>query len=314
MKMSEIFNTIIIGSGPAGLTAAIYAARANLNPLVFAGLEKGGQLMLTTEVENYPGFRDGILGPELMVQMEEQAKRFGSTIRYENIASVDFSQKPLVVKNENSQFFKGKTVIIATGASSLWLGLENETRLRGRGVSGCATCDGYFFKDKRIVVIGGGDSAMEEAIFLTKFASSVTVIHRRDTLRASKIMQERARNNPKISFVWNSVVTDILGKEKVEGVQVENIETGQVITMPIEGVFLAIGHSPNTQIFKGAIDLDEKGYVMTEDGVHTSKEGVFVAGDVHDFVYRQAITAAGDGCRAALMAEKYLEHMSIPTP
>ncbi|HLG51345.1 MAG TPA: thioredoxin-disulfide reductase [Chloroflexota bacterium] len=302
----SVRNVIILGSGPAGLTAAIYTARADLKPLVIAGRQAGGQLMLTSEVENFPGFPEGIMGPELMDRMRRQAERFGAEFIDEDATSVDFHQRPLIVRTEGDEF-AAKAVIIATGASALWLNLPNEARLMGRGVSACATCDGFFFRNKDVAVVGGGDTAMEEALFLTKFASSVTVIHRRRELRASKIMQDRALNHPKIRFIWDTVVRDVLGTDHVEGVLIENVKTGETSKLPVQGLFVAIGHAPNTAIFRGQIDLDEKGYIRVRDGSRTSVEGVFVAGDVEDYRYRQAVTAAGAGCRAAMDAEVYLE-------
>ncbi len=296
---------IIIGSGPAGLTAAIYAARAELKPILIAGKTPGGQLMMTTEVENFPGFEHGIMGPELMQTMIKQAERFGATLIYEDATVVDFSKAPFTVKT-GSQKFSGETVIIATGASTRWLGLESETRLRGRGVSSCATCDGAFFKNKKIFVIGGGDSAMEEANFLTKFASSVTVIHRRDTLSASKFMQERAKANAKIGFIWDTEVAEVLGEQKVSGLRLKNLKTGELSEVAGEGVFVAIGHMPNTEMFKPYLELDVKGYLIVTDATKSKVPGVFIAGDVHDYRYRQAITASAFGCMAALDAEKYL--------
>ena len=306
--MTDVRKVIIIGSGPAGFTAAIYAARANLAPLLFAGYQHGGQLMLTTEVENYPGFPDGIMGPELMERFRAQALRFGTDIRDVDTTRVDFSSSPLRVWAEEEEF-SAYTVIVATGASAIWLGLDNESRLRGRGVSSCATCDGAFFKDREIVVVGGGDTAMEEALFLTRFGKTVTVVHRRDNLRASKIMQQRAFEHAKIKFVWDSVIEDILGDKRVTGVRVRNVKTGALSELPTDAVFVAIGHMPNTGVFDGQLDLDDKGYVVSVDGVHTEVPGVFVAGDVHDYHYRQAVTAAGMGCRAALEAERYLERL-----
>ena len=297
---------IIIGSGPAGLTAAVYAARANLAPLVFAGGEYGGQLMLTSDVENYPGFPEGILGPEMMEKFRTQAERFGAVIRNEDVTRVDFSSWPLRTWVDDEEH-SAAVVIVATGASAQWLGLPNETRLRGRGVSSCATCDGAFFRDKDIVVVGGGDTALEDGLFLTRFGKSVTVVHRRDSLRASKIMQQRAFAHPKMSFIWNTVVDDIEGDGRVQGVRLRDVATGLVSAKGCDAVFVAIGHVPNTQIFAGQLELDQKGYVISEDGVHTNVPGVFVAGDVQDTRYRQAITAAGMGCRAAMEAEKYLE-------
>ena len=304
-------DVIIIGSGPAGFTAALYAARANLKPLLFEGLvtggQPGGQLMLTTDVENYPGFIDGILGPELMEIFRKQALRFETEILRKDVTSVDFSKRPLVVKS-GDDVYESKTVIISTGAAARWLGLESEKALQGYGVSACATCDGAFFKDKEVIVIGGGDSAMEEAIFLTKFATKVTVIHRRDELRASKIMQDRAKKNPKIHWVWNTVVTEIKdpAAKKVTGVVLNNVKDNTTSELKCDGVFLAVGHDPNTKIFKGQIDLDKKGYIKIQNGTKTNVLGVFAAGDVHDYVYKQAVTAAGLGCMAALDAERYL--------
>lgn len=301
-----MYDVIIIGSGPAGMTAAIYAGRAGLNTLVVAGVAWGGQLMLTEEIENFPGFKEGILGPELIDNMRVQAERFGAKFIFEDATAVDFSSKPFKVKTE-SAVYEGRSVIIATGASPRLLGLESEQRLMGRGVSICATCDGPLFRNKRVVVVGGGDAAIEEALTLTKFASEVKVVHRRDQLRATKILQERAFKNEKISFVWNAVVKDILGKDVVEGVRLKRVDTGEEFELECEGVFIAIGRKPNTEIFKDQIELDEAGYVVSRDGVKTSVEGVFVAGDVADRLYRQAITAAASGCKAAIEVEKYLE-------
>jgi len=301
-----MYDVIIIGSGPAGLTAAIYTARAKLKTLVVAGVMWGGQLMLTTEVENFPGFKDGILGPDLMDNMRLQAERFGAEMLFEDASSVDFSTKPFKVE-AGGKTYEGRSVIIATGASPRWLGLESEQRLRGRGVSVCATCDAAFFRDKVTVVVGGGDTAMEEALALSKFARKVKVVHRRDKLRASKILQERAFNDPKIEFIWNSVVQEILGEDRVEGVRLRRTDTGEESEMKCDAVFLAIGHKPNTEIFKGQVELDEKGYVVAYDGTRTSVKGVFVAGDVQDFRYKQAVTAAGSGCKAALDVIKYLD-------
>ena len=297
---------IIIGSGPAGLTAAIYAARANLAPLMFAGGLYGGQLMLTSDVENYPGFPEGILGPELMERFRAQAERFGAVIRNDDVTRVDFSSQPLKVWVGDEEHH-ATVVIAATGASAQWLGLPNETRLRGRGVSSCATCDGAFFKEKDIIVVGGGDTALEDGLFLTRFGRRVTVVHRRDTLRASKIMQQRAFSHPKMSFIWNTVVEDIEGERNVTAVKLHDLETGTVTVRPCDAVFVAIGHVPNTEIFAGQLELDHKGYIVSPDGVRTNVEGVFVAGDVQDTRYRQAVTAAGLGCRAAMEAEKHLE-------
>ena len=307
---TQTHKLIIIGSGPAGYTAALYAARANLQPLVFAGSLSGGQLMLTTEVENYPGFPKGIMGPELMDQFREQAERFGATVLWEDVTRVDFSQRPLLVASEDQEYF-AHSVIIATGASAQWLGLESETRLRGYGVSSCATCDGAFFRNKEIAVVGGGDTAMEEATFLTRFASKVTVVHRRDHLRASKTMQARAISNPKICFAWDSAVEEVLGEKSVTVLQVRNLKTAEVSTLPVSAMFVAIGHHPNTELFQGQITMDDHGYITVLENTFTNVPGVFAAGDVHDTRYRQAITAAGDGCKAALDAEKYLEEHGL---
>ncbi|MBA2305660.1 MAG: thioredoxin-disulfide reductase [Acidobacteria bacterium] len=301
-------NVLIIGSGPAGLTAALYAARANLKPLVIEGLEAGGQLMLTTLVENWPGHRDGIMGPELMTAMREQAQRFGAEIIQGHVKAVDLQSQPFTVTLSDGSH-EGRTVIIATGASARLLGLPSERALIGHGVSTCATCDGYFFRGKPIAVVGGGDSAMEEATFLTRFASHVTVIHRRDTLKASKIMQDKAFANPKITFEWNAEVesVDDTTKGEVTAINIRNSQTGQARAIPVEGVFIAIGHTPNTSLFKGQLEMDPNGYLITHAGSRTTIPGVFACGDVQDHVYRQAITAAGSGCMAAIDAEKYID-------
>ncbi len=300
-------QVVIMGSGPAGLTAAIYTARANLSPLVLEGWQSGGQLTTTTEVENYPGFAKGIMGPELMKEMRAQAERFGAEFQIGEVTAVDVTVRPFRIVVDGEQVVYAKTLIVATGASPITLGLPNEGRLWGYGVSSCATCDGFFFKGKDLVVVGGGDSAMEEAIFLTKFAAKVSVIHRRDKLRASKIMQDRAMKNERISFLWNTAVEDVLGTDVVTGVRLKNIVTGKVWDLPAAGLFLAIGHRPNTALFSGQLEMDAAGYVLTHHGTHTSVPGVFAAGDVQDAHYRQAVTAAGSGCMAAMDAERYLE-------
>lgn len=308
--MNKIYNTIIIGSGPAGLTAALYAGRAELEPLVIAGLQPGGQLTITTDVENFPGFPEGIQGPELMDKLTKQAERFGATIIQENVASVDFSAKPYKVKTDTNEY-EAQSVIIATGAEVKWLGLPNETRLRGKGVTACATCDGFFFKDLDIVVIGGGDSAMEEALFLTKFGKTVTIVHRRDEFKASKIMLKRAQEHPKISFITDVTILDILGEDSFSGIRIKDNKTGEERDVAAQGYFVAIGHSPAVQVFKDAgVELDDKGYIKQKEFTQTNIEGVFVAGDVHDHRYRQAVSAAGEGCKAALDAEKYITSLN----
>lgn len=305
------FDTIVIGSGPAGLTAALYTCRANLKTLVVAGYKYGGQLMITTVVENYPGFPDGIMGPELMEKMIKQVENHGAKIVYEDVVSVNFKNHPFEVRTESNRWY-GRSVIIATGAQSKWLGLESEQRLIGKGVSSCATCDGPLFKGKKVVVVGGGDSAMEEALFLAGLASEVTIVHRRDKFRASKIMQQRVFKNDKINIIWNHVVTEVLGDQKVEGVRIKNVITGEESILGCDGLFIAIGHKPSTDVFAGQIELDERGYVMLKNGTETSVKGVFAAGDVHDYKYRQAVTAAGFGCMAAMDCIKFLEEQESP--
>ncbi len=310
---AERHHVVIIGSGPAGLTAALYAARANLTPLLFEGLHPGGQLTTTTDVENFPGYPDGILGPEMMDDFRRQAERFGTDLRHGSVTAVDFSQRPfrLIVDEETPVL--AETVIIATGASAKYLGLENEQRLLGRGVSACATCDGAFFRDEHLAIVGGGDTAMEEALFLTRFAKKVTVVHRRDTLRASQIMQERAFSHDKIEFLWNTVIEDVLGENAVEGLRIRNTETDEVGTLDVTGFFVAIGHQPNTELFQGWLEMDATGYIQTlPDSTYTNVDGVFACGDAQDHVYRQAVTAAGTGCMAAIDAERWLaEHGEI---
>jgi len=308
-------QVVIIGSGPAGLTAALYTARANLKPLLIEGLEAGGQLMLTTMVENWPGFRDGIMGPELMGAMREQAQRFGAEILGGDVTSVNLRRRPFTITLAEGQAITTDSLIIATGASARWLDIGSDRRLSGHGVSTCATCDGYFFRGKPIAVVGGGDSAMEEAIYLTRFASKVSVIHRRDSLRASKIMQDKAFANPKIEFVWDSEIAEVkdVGRGEVTGIVVRNLKTARLTEIPLDGVFIAIGHTPNTALFKGQIELDANGYIVTKDGCHTNVPGVFAAGDVQDHIYRQAVTAAGSGCMAAIDAEHYLDNIPEDT-
>ena len=301
---------LIVGSGPAGLTAAIYAARANLEPIVIAGSTPGGQLMLTSDVENYPGFPDGIQGPELMALFRAQAERFGTQIVDVDIDRVDLSERPFRIWARGVEY-KGEAVIVATGASAMWLGLDSETRLRGRGVSACATCDGFFFRDKEIAVVGGGDTAFEEASYLTRFASKVHMLHRRDEFRASRIMVERARANPKIEIHTNTAVEEVLGDEKVSGLRLSDVETGRERVMAADGLFVAIGHTPNTAAFRDWLEVDAKGYLVVRDKTNSEIEGVFIAGDVHDHRYRQAVTAAGDGCMAAIDAERWLESQGI---
>jgi thioredoxin reductase (NADPH) len=308
-------QVVIIGSGPAGLTAALYTARANLNPLLIEGIEAGGQLMLTTMVENWPGFRDGIMGPDLMAAMREQAQRFGAAIIEGNVTSVNLRERPFKISLADGKAMTTDSLIIATGASARWLEIGSDRRLSGHGVSTCATCDGYFFRGKPIAVVGGGDSAMEEAIYLTRFASKVTVIHRRDSLRASKIMQDKAFANAKIDFIWDSEIVEVkdVGRNEVTSVVVRNLKTGKLTDVPLDGVFIAIGHTPNTELFRGQIELDANGYIVTHDGSHTNIPGVFAAGDVQDHIYRQAVTAAGSGCMAAIDAEHYLDNIPEDT-
>ena len=307
----EIHNIIIIGSGPAGDTAALYAARANLKPIVIEGIEPGGQLMITTDVENYPGFPKGIQGPELMEEFKSQAERFGAEYIFGEVSSVNFTTRPFTVIVDEETTYKSHSIIIATGATAKLLGLESESNLMGRGVSACATCDGFFFQDQEVAVVGGGDTALEEALFLTRYATNVKIIHRRDNLRASQIMQDRAKNNEKIEFIWNSEVTDILANQsgEVSKIQLKDTTSANVSELAIDGVFIAIGHQPNTQIFEGIIDRNENGYILTNNGTRTNIEGVFACGDAQDWVYRQAVTAAGTGCMAAIDAERYLAEL-----
>ena len=314
MERSREFKVIVIGSGPAGCTAALYLARANLAPLVIEGMQPGGQLTITTDVENYPGFPEGILGPKLMDLMRQQAERFGAVFRIENVESVDFRQHPFTIRTDSREY-EAYAVIVAAGASAMQIGLPSEKALQGFGVSYCATCDGFFFKNKEIVVVGGGDSAMEEATFLTKFASKVTVVHRREELRASKIMQERAKSNPKIAFVYNSAVDEVIGTKEggVTSLKIKNIQTSEVSEMKAQGLFVAIGHTPNTTPYAGQLELDERGYLVLphRHSTATNIQGVFAAGDCVDHIYRQAVTAAGSGCQAALDCERWLTHERI---
>jgi thioredoxin reductase (NADPH) len=308
--MPSLRNVVIIGSGPAGLTAALYTARANLHPILVEGLEAGGQLMLTTMVENFPGYRDGIMGPDLMAEMRAQAEKFGAEMVQDQVGFVDVCSAPMIVKTSSAEY-RTKTIIIATGASARLLGLESERTLMGHGVSTCATCDGYFFRGQEIAVVGGGDSAMEEAVFLTRFASKVTIVHRRDTLRASKIMQDKARANQKIAWMLDSEVENIIATPmgEVKSMVVRHNKTAVRTELPVAGVFVAIGHTPNTSLFKGQLELDANGYIVTHDGAKTSVDGVFACGDVQDHIYRQAITAAGSGCMAALDAEHFIDNI-----
>jgi thioredoxin reductase (NADPH) len=312
MPQKTHYQVVIIGSGPAGLTAAIYSARANLTPLVVEGYQAGGQLTLTTTVENYPGFADGILGPDLMEVCRTQAQRFGAELYMGDVTHVDLSERPFRLQVDGTATIHAQALIIATGAAARMLGLDAERRLLGHGVSTCATCDGFFFRDKEVMVVGGGDAAMEEALFLTKFVTKVTVVHRRDTLRASKIMQERAYHHPKIAFLWDTIIEDVLGESGlgggVTGVQVRHVKTDEVRTIKTDGLFLAIGHIPNSALFRGQLELDTQGYIVTKPGTtSTSVSGVFAAGDITDHIYRQAVTAAGSGCMAAIDAERWLE-------
>lgn len=303
-----MYDVIIIGSGPSGLTAAIYSTRANLKTLVIAGAKWGGQLMLTTEVENFPGFPEGIMGPQLMMNMRKQAERFGAEIEDTNFLEGDFGKQPFVIK-AGEKTYEGKSVIIATGADTKWLGAKGEMEKIGRGISSCAPCDAFFFRNKKVMVVGGGDSAMEEACVLTKFATEVTIVHRRDTFKASKVMVDRVKANPKIKFILDSEITEIEGEDHVTGVKLHNLKTDETTSLPIDGVFVAIGHTPNTEVFKN-IDLDDKGYIKVYEHMKTNIPGVFVAGDVHDRHYQQAVTAAGFGCQAALETERYLASSS----
>lgn len=310
MENSKLKKIVIIGSGPAGLTAAIYVARGNLEPIVMAGKAAGGQLMLTTDVDDFPGFPEGIQGPELMDKMRKQAERFGTKFASGDVVSVDFKTKPFKIKTESQEFF-AETVIIATGASAMWLGLPSEQRLIGKGVSACAVCDGFFFKDKNIIVVGGGDTAMREAQHLSKFGRRVTIVHRRNSLRAQPALIELVKSKPNINFIWNSTVEEILGQSKVEGVRLKDTQTGKISELLVDGIFVAIGHKPNTDFLKGQVELDEKGYIAVHGETKTSVDGVFFAGDVADKVYKQAVTAAGMGTKAALDAEEYLETIRI---
>lgn len=304
---AEHRTVVIIGTGPAGFTAALYTARANLEPLVYRGPEPGGQLVTTTDVENYPGFPDGIMGPDMMMKFEEQAVRFGTDLRYGTVDTVDFSSRPFRLLIDGETPITADSVIVSTGASAKYLGLENEKRLLGRGVSACATCDGAFFRNQEVAIVGGGDTAMEEALFLTRFATKVHLIHRRDSFRASKIMQKRVMAHEKINIIWDTVIEDVLGEDGVEGLRIKNVKTDQTQTLPVQGFFVAIGHKPNTGIFKGWLDMNELGYIETgADSTYTNVEGVFACGDAQDHVYRQAVTAAGTGCMAAIDAERWL--------
>jgi len=317
LSVSNRENVIIVGSGPAGYTAALYTARANLMPLVIEGATPGGQLTITTDVENYPGFVDGIQGPEMMLVFKEQAERFGARFISGTATNVSLTTAPFTITVDEEDIYSANSLIVSTGASAKLLGLESETILMGRGVSACATCDGFFFRDKEVIVVGGGDTAMEEATFLTKFASAVYVVHRRDTLRASKIMQARANENPKLHFIWDSSIEDILSEDHgvVTGVKIKHLPTNQTYKKPISGVFIAIGHQPNSELFAGHLDMNEAGYILTNNGTNTNIPGVFACGDVQDWNYRQAVTAAGSGCMAAIDADRYLaEHHTLLMP
>jgi thioredoxin reductase (NADPH) len=304
-----VSNVVVLGTGPAGLTAALYLSRAFLKPIVFEGLQPGGQLTTTTEVDNFPGFPEGVMGPELMERMRAQCERFGAELRFDRVLQADLSSRPFKLETENGEVVEADALVIATGASAKYLGLPNEQRLLGHGVSACATCDGFFFQNQHIAVVGGGDTAMEEATFLTKFASKVTLIHRRDSFRASKSMQQRLLSNPKVEVLWNTVVDDVLGDKKVSGIVIRNLISGETSTLPVTGLFMGIGHEPNTQPFKGQLDMDANGYLLTTPGTsRTNIPGVFAAGDVQDSTYRQAITAAGSGCMAAIDCERWLSH------
>jgi thioredoxin reductase (NADPH) len=304
----SVENVIIIGSGPAGLTAALYTARANLDPLIFTGNEIGGQVSISAEVENYPGFPEGLTGPEMVERFQKQAERFGTRVEYAEVTEVDFDVHPFRVKSYDNEY-QAKAIVVATGASARKLGVPGEAELTGRGVSYCATCDGFFFRDKDIAVVGGGDSALEEGVFLTKFARRVRIIHRRDQLRAGQTLQDRATRNEKIDFVWNTVVTEITGNGAVESIQLENVDTGEVSTLETDGVFIYIGHYPNSQLFKGKLKMDEHGYIITDRRTRSSVPGVFAAGEIADPIFRQVITSAGEGCKAALEVEKYLAEL-----
>ncbi len=308
MENSQIDKLVIIGSGPAGLTAAIYAARGGLNPVVVAGREAGGQLMLTTDVDDFPGFPEGIQGPDLMVNMRKQAEKFNTKFINQDVMSVDLKTQPFVIKTESSEI-KAQSIIIATGASAMWLGLESENRLRGKGISACAVCDGFFFKGKNVIVVGGGDTAMREAAYLSKLCKQVTVLHRRDSLRAQLALQELVKSKANVNFIWNSAIEEFLGQDKLTAVKIKNTQTDEISQLEIDGVFIAIGHKPNTDFLRGQIELDEKGYIVTHDETKTSVDGVFFAGDVADRKYKQAVTAAGAGCKATFDAEEYLEKL-----